>query len=113
MQKQEDVLKVLAEHEDLSTFQFRELLGIYPRSILNSILEPLGMVDKFMRGRNVHWKITEKGKHILIESEIRNETDITPEMVEEITSISKEIGVIEDTEEEKVGWLKRLRNRRK
>ena len=113
MQNQDDVLGLLAQHESLSTFQFREILGIYPRSLMNNIIAPAGLAEKFIQGRNIHWRITDLGKQIIVESEVQDETALTPEIIEKVVEISKEIGVIEEPEKEKTGWLKRLRKKKK
>ncbi len=111
MENQEDILNILDNNGPMSTFDFRQELGIYPRSILNKILLVGGYVEKYTNERRIYWKLTEEGKMLLQPTEDKVDTFTLPDLVEDM---AEEIQDLEtQPEEKKEGWLKRFKNRMK
>ena len=111
MHDQDDILEALYEHREMSTFDFREKLGIYPRRLLNTILSDAGLVEKFKKDRRVMWRITDEGISTVVDNDkVDTFADMTPlEISYEIAEDIKEIETT--TEVEKEGWMKRFKKK--
>jgi len=111
MQDQDDILEALNKTGEMSTFDFRSMLGVYPRRLLNSILLDAGLVEKFVKDRRVHWKITDEGKNILDDKDkVDTFADMTTlEIAHDIAKDIKEVEAV--PEERKEGWMKRFKKR--
>jgi len=111
MQDQDDILEALNQRGEMSTFDFRNVLGVYPRRLLNSILLDAGLVEKSVKDRRVHWKITDEGISILNDKDkvdtFANMT--TLEVAQDIAMDIKEVEAV--AEERKEGWMKRFKKR--
>ena len=111
MQDQDDILEALNQSGEMSTFDFRSVLGVYPRRLLNSILLDAGLVEKFVKDRRVHWKITDEGKSILNDTDkVDTFADMTT--LEIAQDIAKDVKEVEQLpEEKKEGWMARFRKK--
>ena len=107
MHDQDDILDALSRTDEMSTFDFRTILGIYPRRLLNTILLDAGLVEKFMKDRRVMWKITDSGRGILDDSD-KVDTFANLTVLEISEQIAEDVEEIETIpEKEKKGWFRK------
>ncbi len=111
MHDQDDILEVLSQYDEMSTFDFREKLGIYPRRLLNTILLDAGLVEKFVKNRRVMWRITEEGRSTLSDED-KVDTFAVMSTLEISEELAKDIKEVESVpKKEKKRWLKRFKKR--